>query len=83
MPWAEFSYNMIFQSAASMTPVEAVNGRTPPTLKQFLPGEIKVPAVEEELIMHDHNLGLLKKNLEQAQQRMKALADSHRRDIHF
>ena len=58
---------MSFQSAASMTPFEVVYGGTPPTLKQFLHGEIKVPAVEEELIMHDHNLGLLKKNLEQAQ----------------
>ena len=42
-----------------------------------------MPTVEEELIMCYHIMGLLKKNLEQAQQRMKALADSHKRDIHF
>ena len=42
-----------------------------------------MPMVEEELNMRDHILWLLKKSLEQAQQRMKALAYSHRIDIHF
>ena len=55
---------MSFQSAVDMTPFKVVYSRTPLALKQFLPGEIKVPAVEEELIMCDHILGLLKKNWE-------------------
>ena len=41
--------NTSFQSAAGMTPFEAVYGRTPPTLKKFLLGEVKVHVVAEEL----------------------------------
>ena len=60
-----------------MTPFAAVYGRIPPTLKQFLPGEIKFPAVEEELMLHDEILGQLKSNLACAQHRMKISADKH------
>ena len=60
LPWTEFSYNTGFQLAVGMTPFKAIYGRLLPTLKQFLPGEIKVPMVEEELRMRDQLLGVLK-----------------------
>ena len=53
LSWAEFCYNTSFQSVADMTPFKAVYGRTPLTLKQFLPGEVKVHAVAEELRVRD------------------------------
>ena len=79
----EFCYNTRFQSAASMTPFKAIYGRTPPTLKQFLPGEVKVHAVAEELRVQDEILRLLHRNLERAQQRMRVTANKHRQEVQF
>lgn len=49
LKWVEFCFNMSFQSSAGITPFEAVYGRPPPLLLPFLPGEIRVQAVAEEL----------------------------------
>ena len=46
---AEYFYNTGFQSAIEMTPFEAVYGRPTPTVKWFLPREIRVAVVAEEL----------------------------------
>ena len=63
LSWAEYCYNTGFQSTAGMTPIQAVYGRTPPTLKQFLPGEVRVAAVADEIRVRDEILGLLRSNL--------------------
>ena len=66
LSWAEFCYNTSFQLAAGMTIFQAIYGRTPPTLRQFLLGEIRVPAVEEDLRARDETLQQLKCNLDRA-----------------
>ena len=82
-PWIEFSYNTSFHSAIGMSPFKAVYGRPPPSLKQVLPREVRVLTVEEKLRLCDKMLQLLKRNLTLAQQRMKAIADKHRREMQF
>ena len=74
LSWAEFCYNTSFQSAIGKTPFEAIYGRPPPTLKQFMLGENKVPAVEDALRLRDEIMRQLKCNLDRAQHRMKAIA---------
>ena len=83
LSWAEFCYNTSFQSVIGKTPFEAIYGRPPPTLKQFILGENKVPAVEDALRLRDEIMRQLKCNLDRAQHRMKATTDKHRRELHF
>lgn len=81
--WAEYSYNTSFQSAAGLTPFESLYGRSPPTLRQFLPGEFRVPAVAEEHQDRDELLRQLHYNLRKAQTQMQSQANRKRRDIEF
>ena len=83
LSWAEFCNNTSFQSTTGITPFEAIYGKTPPTLRQFFLGEIRVPAVEEDLRAHDEILQQLKCNLDRAQHRMKIAVDKHRRELQF
>ncbi|VFQ62000.1 unnamed protein product [Cuscuta campestris] len=62
---------------------QAVYGRPPPDLIPYRRGASRVPAVDEVLAERDELLRMLRANLEAAQQRMKAHADSHRRDVAF
>ncbi|KAL6587513.1 hypothetical protein OROMI_000491 [Orobanche minor] len=66
-----------------MTPFEAVYGRPPPLLVPFLPGEIRVQAVAEELQARNEILTRLKAHLERASQRMVREANKHRRELEF
>lgn len=83
LAWAEYSFNTSFHSAISCTPFEAVYGRAPPSLTQFLPGEVRVQAVEQELLTRDEILKRLRYHLERAQQRMAHQANKHRRELEF
>lgn len=64
-----------------MTPFEAIYGRSPPSIQQFLPGEIKSEAVTQELATRDELLRQLTFNLHKAQQRMTKAANKRRRDV--
>ena len=66
-----------------MTPFRAVYGRDPPPLLRFEQASTRVSAVEQNLKARDEILGLLKQNLQRAQQKMKAQADKKRKDIQF
>lgn len=56
---------------------------TPTTLHPFVPGETQVADLEDQLRDHDDMLQLLRTNLLKAQSRMKAQADSKRRELSF
>ncbi|XP_073121875.1 uncharacterized protein [Henckelia pumila] len=79
--WSEYWYNTSFQSSAGMTPFEAVYGRKPPTILQYLPQETLVSAVANDLSDRDELLRQLKYNLQRAQQIMVKNANKHRRDV--
>ncbi|KZV35963.1 peroxidase 64 [Dorcoceras hygrometricum] len=81
--WAEYWYNTAYQSAAGMSPFEAVYGRKPPVISRFLPAESNVAAVARELKDRDEALKQLRYNLERAQQRMIRSANIHRRDVEY
>lgn len=83
LAWAEFYFNTSFQTSAGMTPFEEVYGRPPPLLVPFLPGEIRMQVVAEELRQRNDILAHLRAHLERAQQRMIREANKHRRDLEF
>ncbi|RDY04206.1 Retrovirus-related Pol polyprotein, partial [Mucuna pruriens] len=61
----------------------SVYGRKPPTVLQFLPGEIRVEAVARDLANWDEVLWQLKYHLSCAQYDMKMKADLCRKDVQF
>lgn len=66
-----------------MTPFKAVYGREPPILEQFLPSEIKIEAVAQDLANRDELLCQLAFNLSKAQQKMVRATNKHRREVNF
>lgn len=66
IPWAEYWYNTIFQASAQYTPFEVVYGRPPPSLACFIPGEMLVQAVAQDLMDRDEALTQLKFHLKRA-----------------
>nr|GEV89038.1 reverse transcriptase [Tanacetum cinerariifolium] len=46
LPWAEWCYNTSWHSAIKMTPFEAVYGRSPPSLLDYIVGTSKVDVVD-------------------------------------
>ena len=83
LSWAEYCYNTSSHSASGMSPFEIVYGRPPPTIHDFLPGEVRAQAVLDNLRSRDEMLAQLRRHLERAQQRMVASANKHRRDVEF
>ncbi|KAJ0585794.1 putative nucleotidyltransferase, Ribonuclease H [Helianthus annuus] len=83
LPWAEYWYNSTFHSSTGVTPFETVYGRRPPSVFQFIPGEIRVDSVARDLQDRDEALKQLKVHLSNAQGAMKLHADKKRRDVQF
>lgn len=67
LPWAEWHYNTTWHSAIKMSPFEAVFGRSPPSLQDYLAGTSAVAAVDEWLTDRTVLLSTLKENLRRAQ----------------
>lgn len=72
--WVLAQYS--FQNSARLSPFQAVYGRPPQKLHQYLPGEFKVDD-RNELLRQLHY------NLEWAQHRMTKVANAKRRDLQF
>lgn len=76
LPWAEWHYNTAWHSSIRMTPYEAIFGRPPPTLLDYITGTSRIAVVEEVLEDRSRILRILKQNLANAQRRMKTQADT-------
>jgi hypothetical protein len=83
MAWAEYWFNTSFNASTGKTPYEIVYGRVPPTLTRWVQGEIRVEAVQKELLDRDEAIRQLREQLSKAQDRMKQLADRKRCDRKF
>jgi hypothetical protein len=87
LPVVEFAINNSYHESIKTTPFMANFGRTPRTplknvCKQYVP-QRDAPAVKEFLTKLQEAQALAKRNLEAAQQRQKAYADRHRREVSF
>lgn len=49
LPWTEWQYNTLWDSVIKMTPYEAVYGRMPPSLLDYLTGTSPVAQVDDLL----------------------------------
>ena len=81
LPWAEYNYNTSFHSFIQMTPFKEVYGRDPPVLLKYEMGSTSNAELEGQLLERDETLKLIKDHLHRAQQRMKAKADTSRREL--
>ena len=66
-----------------MSPFHALYGRTPPTIPCYTRTSSSIQAVDDILTQHDQLLRTLKRNLQEAQQRMTYKANAHRQDFEF
>nr|CAN75226.1 hypothetical protein VITISV_035857 [Vitis vinifera] len=83
LPWAEFWYNTTYHASTGMTPFQALYGRLPPTIPNYLMGTTPVHAVDQNLTSRNAILRQLKTNLHAATNRMKQVVDSKRRNIEY
>lgn len=81
--WAEYWFNTNFHASTDKTPFEIVYGRPPPKLIRWLQGEVRIEAVQRDLIDRDEALRQLRSQLLRAQERMKRQADKKRIDRSF
>lgn len=80
---AEYWYNSCFQSAIKMTPFEALYGRPPPAIRDYVTGSTSVASLDETLTQRRQMLHLIRDNLTGAQLRMRSQANNHRQDRSF
>ncbi|KAI3739425.1 hypothetical protein L2E82_29829 [Cichorium intybus] len=80
---AEYWYNTSHHSAINMSPFQALYGRPIPDLNRYMPGSSSNASIDLALSEHNRLRSLLQDNLRRAQQRMTALANSHRIDKQF
>ncbi|KAL1551486.1 hypothetical protein AAHA92_19326 [Salvia divinorum] len=83
LPWAELALNCFHHSALGTSPFHALYGREPPLLVAAPPSLSTPPAVADLIRQRGELLVKLRSNLECAQQRMRDVANRHRRDVHF
>lgn len=83
LAWAEYSYNTASHSSSKISPFEALYGLPPPTMLSYVPGTTKVQAVDEYLRNREAILKELRRNLRNAQDRMKSKANRQRREVDF
>ena len=83
MPWAKYHYNTSYHTAAGLTPYQVVYGKEPPTIATYVLSTSKIAAADDLLNEREEVLAILRNNLTKAQERMKTLADNHRRDVSF
>lgn len=79
--WAEYSYNTAIHTTIGTTPFQIIYDRQPPPLIPYNLQTIIVEAVNNILQTRDKVLAILKRTLQQTQNKMKQMADKKRKDV--
>jgi len=83
LPLAEFWYNTSIHSAIGMSPFEALYGRPPPTITNYIPGNSDVNSLDTLLVQRHKILKQLRENLLKARNRMVQQANKKRKEKRF
>ncbi|KAD7117361.1 hypothetical protein E3N88_04629 [Mikania micrantha] len=83
LAWAKYSYNNGFHSSICTTPFKVVYGCDPPLLQPYVVGDINNAELEQQLILLDNMLQVIRSNLHKAQDRMKSQADRNWQELSF
>lgn len=83
LPWAELALNCYHHDGLGTSPFMALYGWEPPSLVTAAPSASCPPAVADIIRQRGELLVWLRKNLDKAQQSMRATANRHRRDVNF
>jgi hypothetical protein len=66
LPWAEFIYNLVYQTSLQTSSFRVVYGREPPTMPTYTVGTARVSTVDQQLVERDEFLAEVRDRLEQA-----------------
>jgi hypothetical protein len=80
---AEFWHNSSFHSAIQMTPFQALYGRPPPGIPDYVPGSTIIGSLDSTLQQQQQILQLLKINLKASRQSMQDKANKKRSECTF
>jgi hypothetical protein len=75
LPWAEYIYNMAYQSSLRDTPFKVVYDRDPPSIRSYESGDTRVAAVAKTMAEREELLADVHYRLEQAQAIQKKFYD--------
>lgn len=75
LPRAKWCYNRTAHSSTGLTPIESLYDYPAPKLLSNVQGTTANVAVDQQLRTREELMGLLTKNLQRAQQRMKFFTD--------
>jgi hypothetical protein len=83
LPWAEYTYNTTYQTSLWDTPFYVVNGRDPPSIRSYEPGETQVAVVAQDMEAREAFLADVRYRLEQAQASQKLHYDRQHRRVSY
>jgi hypothetical protein len=75
---AEYWYNSSFHSAIQMTPFQALYGRSPPALLDYIKGQSNITELDHALAQRQQILDTLKENLKRSKHKMEHQANKKR-----
>ncbi|KAJ1427537.1 Ribonuclease H-like superfamily [Sesbania bispinosa] len=79
----EYWYNSAFHSAIGMSPFQALYGRPPPKVLDYVPGSSTIKSVDTSLQKRHEIMNTLTDNLKRNKQRMEDQANKNRKDCTF
>ena len=77
---AEWWYNSTYHTSTKMSPFETLYGYPPPTSREYVINNFKVPVARDYLATSDEFICILKNHLEQERNHMKQQEDLERTD---
>jgi hypothetical protein len=80
---AEYWYNTSFHSSIKMSPFQALYGRSPPTVLNYVKGQTTITDLDESLEQRQQLLNTIKENLKSSKAKMEIQANKKRKECTF